>query len=253
MPDATASRSRRSPFPTTRWSLVRAAGSGSGDAPRRALADLLEAYECPLYFYLRHWGLNPEDARDELQQFYVHVIEKSVVGVADPDRGRFRDFLLACLKHHLLNKQKHERTKQGGKGVTHVPLQDALDEYERRICRELATTVDPETLFDRAWAHQIVEKAVESLRQEYAARDQLTQFDGLLGKMDQEPDNQGYAELATTLGKSEGALRIALMRLKSRLGDRLRALVADTVADEGEVEAEIKHLMQVLGRPPAGL
>src|SRR6266581_5805958 len=164
------SSSSSSAFPPTRWTLVVAAGSGSGEGARLALEDLLNIYQYPLYSYLRWWGLSPDQAREEIQDFFLHLIEHSVVEVARPDRGRFRDFLLTSLKNHLINRRKHETAQKRGGGAPLVSIPVQWEEHEGRFGAEPSSALTPERLFEQSWAREVVRLVVEEIRGEYAHR-----------------------------------------------------------------------------------
>jgi len=229
---------------------VVAAGSGSGDSARRALQELLNIYQYTLYSYLRLWGLSHDQARDELQEFFLHLIEHSVVGVAEPARGRFRDFLLASLKNHLANRRKHEKAQKRGGDVPHVPIPVRWEEHEGRFGAEPSTTLTPERLFEQSWAREVVGTVVQEVRADYVARGRTELFDALVTRLNDEGDQTRYVDLAAALGMQENAVRIAMFRLRYQLATALRRFVADPVNDAKDVDGEIRHLFQILGPPP---
>src|SRR5258705_4443378 len=136
---------RGSLFQKTRWSLILLAGSGTSDDARTAMEELLNAYQYPLYCYLRRWGLSPEEARDERQAFFVHVLEHGVIEAASPSRGRFRNFILKCLKNHVENENRRRKRAAPPGGVVSL---DAMLDDERRFLAEPASGLTPEEEFE---------------------------------------------------------------------------------------------------------
>ena len=233
-------------FPTTRWTLIRSVSAPSGDAAHLALQELLTAYQHPLEVYLLGTGLGKDQAMEMLQGFFVHVLDKAVIGAADPSRGRFRTYLLTCLRNYVANEYRSLQAAKRGGGVEVSSLDALRDGEGTRFEIEPATLADPESAYDQAWARQVVTRAIESVRAEYTARKQGRLFDVLLEKLEDTSGSEAYAELATQLGMSEGALRTGASRLRSRLRERIRDEILDTVGDE-DVDDEVKHLMRALG------
>jgi RNA polymerase sigma factor (sigma-70 family) len=226
-------------FATTRWSLVAAA---KGPAARQALAELCELYWYPVYAFVRRRGHSPHDAADLTQAFFARLIETAGIAGADPDKGRFRSYLLGAVRHFLANEHDRAVAKKrgGGRVIESLNLSDA----ERRYAAEPADGRTPEQLFERRWALTLLDGVLAGLRAEYAASGQAVLFDRLKATLT--GDAGPYADLAAELGMTEGAVKVAAHRLRRRYRDRLRAAIAETADD---VEAEIRDLFTALGHP----
>jgi len=204
-------------FQTTNWSLVFAAG-GSPDA----LNDLCARYWTPVFAYVRRSGHERADAEDLTQAFFSRVLEHRDFAQADPRRGKFRSFLLASLKHFLSNERDRAQAKKRGGDVAHVEIDADTGD----------AALTPEQLFDKQWALTVVERALRALRDAGAPEDLMPFLTG----------DASYETLAARRGSTEGALRVAVHRLRRRFRDRLREIVAETV-DADDVDAEIRFLI----------
>ena len=236
-------RKGRNRFDTTRWSLVLAAGGhDSVDAPA-ALAALCEAYWFPAYAFVRRSGYADDEARDLTQSFFAQMLDKKSVEAADPTRGRFRSFLLAALRHFLLNhRAAANRLKRGG-GALHFPLE--FDEGERRYGAEPTHSDTPERLYERRWALTTLDAAITRVREEYHAGGRGALFDALRPFLDGgEPAS--YQDLARALGSSDGALRVAVHRLRRAFRTSLEEIVQSTVEQPGDVEDELRYLLRIV-------
>jgi RNA polymerase sigma-70 factor (ECF subfamily) len=229
-------------FETTRWSLVLAAAGSDSQAARDALASLCETYWYPLYAYLRRRGLDPEDARDLTQGFLTSLIERQDFEGLRQERGRFRAFLLASLKHYLSNWSARERTQKRGGGRRMVPLENAEGQY----VVEPTDHATPETLFERRWALTVVDGLLADLRAQWTAQGRASEFDELKACLLGQAPAGGYAAAAIRLGTSAGAVKAAVHRLRRRFQSLLRERVAETVADGRDVDDEIRHLIHAL-------
>ena len=233
-------------FDTTHWSIVRAAGSDSTGRARDALAQLCGTYWEPLYAYLRRQGHSAEDAEDLTQGFFARVLEKGAFDAADPRRGRFRSFLLTSLRHYASNERAHaEALKRGGSAAS-LPLE--FDDAERRYLAEPADATTPERLFERRWALALLDRTMARLESEYRNRGKHDLFDSLKAHIIATDGGIPYSDVAERLALSEGAVRVAAHRLRRRFGELLRAEVARTVDRADEVEEELSHLIEVVGR-----
>lgn len=232
-------------FQTTHWSVVLAAGEPGHPASQKALAELCRNYWYPLYAFVRRKGRLPEEAKDLTQDFFAVVLEKNYFGDADRERGRFRTFLLAAADNFLRNDwAKHQTLKRGG-GVTFVSFE--TDVAEARYLREPADGETPEKLFDRRWAVSLLETVMERLRDEFRRAEKAEQFQTLEVFLSGEKQPSSYAEAAAKLNLSEGAVRVAVHRLRQRYGELLRYEIASTLAEPKDVDDELRHLFAVLG------
>jgi RNA polymerase sigma factor (sigma-70 family) len=229
-------------FHTTRWSLVLAAQRGA-DTPkaREAMAALCKDYWYPLYAFVRRRGHAPHDAQDLTQAFFASILEGNAT-MADPAKGKFRSYLLGALKHFLANEWHRANTLKRGGGKEIVEW-DALD-AEARYALEPAGTTDADILYDRRWAMELLDRAMAQLRAEFEAKDDAETFEVLKGTLTgAEPSRD---ELAAKLGLSEGALKVAVHRLRQRYREVLRSEIAGTVDSPDEVDEEMRHLVRVL-------
>jgi RNA polymerase sigma factor (sigma-70 family) len=228
-------------FRTTRWSLIAAAG-GSTTERRAALHELCELYWHPVYAFVRRSGRAAPDALDLTQGFFTRILEKNDLATADPERGRFRSWLLGALRHFLANEWDRERAQKRGGGVPALSIDAVM--AEGRYVHELADPLTPERLYERRWAITLLEHVVDELGQECAAAGQAARFERLKGSLvGAEPS---YEELAAELGEAAGTLRVAVHRLRRRYRDLLRAHIADTVERSEDVDEEIRHLLGAL-------
>jgi RNA polymerase sigma-70 factor (ECF subfamily) len=232
-------------FATTHWSLVVAAAHDSRPAAKAALATLCETYWYPLYCYVRRRGHLAEEAQDLTQEFFATLLEKHTLRVADRERGRFRSFLLASLNHFLANEWRRQSAKKRGGG--RLPLSLDLPAGESRYAQEPSHDLTPEKIYERRWAMVLLEKALSALREEYAAAGKGKLFERLavfLGGATSVP----YEEVAHELGTTDGAVKVAVHRLRRRCRDLLRAEVAQTVVEPADVDEELRHLMAAAGQ-----
>jgi RNA polymerase sigma-70 factor (ECF subfamily) len=230
-------------FASTRWSLVRAAGRRTSPEADRALASLCEAYWYPLYAHARSRGLSVEEASDRTQGFFARLLEKDDLADADPDRGRFRAFLLTAFRHFLANEWDRERAQRRGGGRPNLSLD--FTSGETRFRTEPSHEMTAERNYDRQWALTLLERALGRLREEYQCAGKLGVFDALKPALAGERSSP-YAELATRLGMTEGAVKTAVHRLRSRCGEILRDEIAQTVTSADEIDDELKLLFAAL-------
>ncbi len=232
-------------FATTRWSVVLAAGERDTPGSREALARLCETYWYPLYAFARRWGHTADEAQELTQEFFSRLLEKHYLGDVRPERGRFRSFLLASLKHFLLNERDRALAQKRGGGQAPIPLE--IDTAEGRYRLEPVETTTPETVFERRWALTLLERVLQRLGDEYAETGRAQLFDALKGLLTGQSDAPKYAEIGAALGMSDGAVKVAVHRLRRRFGELLRDEIADTVSDPAEIDDEIRYLFKVLG------
>lgn len=238
------------PFLTTRWSIVLEAGKPSAEASDRALSELCATYWYPLYAFVRRRGYRREDAQDLTQAFFARLLEKQVVVAADPARGRFRSFLLGSLKNFLANEWDRERTQKRGGGRAVLSLDFTL--ADERFVREPVTHATPEKEFERNWALAVLDRALARLEAEYAGRHKQVLFARLKTALITADDDEPRRAMAKDLGMTEGAVKVALHRMRGSFRDALRLEIAETVGTERDVEDELRALIDALGAPPIG-
>jgi RNA polymerase sigma factor (sigma-70 family) len=233
-------------FVTTHWSVVLTAGRRDSTQAKGALEKLCRAYWYPLYAYVRRRGYSVEDAQDLTQAFFARVLERNWLARADQTKGRFRTFLLTAMERFLANEWDKVRAQKRGGGVRNIPIQ--LDTAETRYGVEPVDLSTPEQAFEYRWALTLLDEVVSQLEAEFGARDQAALFATLKPCLVGERASQPYAELAAKLGMEEGAVKVAVHRLRQRYRELLRAEIANTVASAAEVDEEMRHLFNVLAR-----
>jgi RNA polymerase sigma-70 factor (ECF subfamily) len=209
-----------------------------------ALASLCQAYWYPLYAYVRRRGHNPEEAQDLTQEFFARLLQQNWLAQADRDRGRFRTFLLSALGHFLANEWHKAHAQKRGGAVQFVPIQ--LDTAETRYGQEPVDRLTPEQCYERRWALALLEKVLDRLRDESAADRKAELYDTLKPCLIGDRQAQPYAVLAEKLGLTEGAVKVAVHRLRQRYRQLLREEIAHTVGSPAEVDEEMRYLFGVL-------
>ncbi|MEW6071886.1 MAG: sigma-70 family RNA polymerase sigma factor [Planctomycetota bacterium] len=234
----------RPEFATTRWSVVARAGEPDGAEARAALAQLCESYWYPLYAFLRRRGSDAEDARDLVQGFFAHLLAGGGLRRADPARGRFRAFLLASIQHYVAHQAEMAGALKRGGDRAVLSLDFAV--AEGRFQREPATHATPERLYEAAWARETIERTMARLRRDYETRGQGELFavleECLAGALPGAP----LARKAALLGSSEGAVKVALHRMRQRFREHLRSEIAEALSEPAEVDEEIRALFTAL-------
>jgi len=232
------------PFHTTRWSIVLAAGGDSQtDASSRALETLCQTYWYPLYAFIRHRVGDEHEAQDLTQAFFERLLEKQTLADADPDRGRFRAFLLTACNRFLANEwhKAHAQKRGGGRQVLSLDFDAAATRYSV----EPADNLTAEILFDQQWAIALIDSVLVQLRQEFADHGSEDQFEHLKMFLTG-AGTSSYAAIAEATGTSEGATKVAVYRLRTRYREMIRSEIAQTVDSPDEVEDEIRRLFEVM-------
>lgn len=234
-----------SAFATTRWSVVLRAGGPTSGGSAVALDQLCRTYWYPLYSFARRNGVPAHDAEDLTQSFFAFLLEKDAIARADRERGRFRNFLLAAFKNFQANQRFRDSAAKrgGGNGTVSFDGMQAEDRYQH----EPQSTQLPECLYDKQWAESLVDGVMTALRKEYAALGKAALFDVLRGIVWGLGEEGSYAVIARKAGMTEGALKVAVHRMKKRLQERMRHEVAQTVATHGEIDDELRYLLAALG------
>lgn len=229
--------------------MVLAAGADvTSTGAREALTALCETYWYPLYAFLRSRGHSAHDAEDLTQAFFTRLLEKQTLRHADPGRGRFRSFLLTSLTNFAANEHDKEAAKKRGGGVPAMSLE--FENAEGRFRLEPATDETPERVFDRRWALTLLDRVLARLRTEMIRTDKEIQFERLKTYLIGDQPQLNYAQNASELGMSEGAIKVAVHRLRRRFQDLIRDEISQTVSSPEEVEDELRHLWSsVTGKP----
>ena len=229
---------------TTRWSVVLAADGSDSPRARAALETLCETYWYPVYAFIRRADYSSEDSRDLTQEFFSRVLEKGYLGAARPERGRFRSFLLASLRHFLSNERDRQNAIKRGGGKPVLPL-----EFDDGECRWQIEPVDestPERLYERRWATTVLQVAMRRLEEAQARAGRKVVFKQLKGFVFGDDVAGKYEELAAELSLTEGAVRVAVHRLRRQFGAMLRETIAETVERDDDVDQELRYLLEIV-------
>jgi len=218
------------------------------ESPRRdqALAELCQHYWYPLYAYVRQRGHSRADAEDLVQGFFARLLERNQLAVADPSRGRFRTFLLVALKRYMANEWNRAHALRRGGGLRWVALD--FSEAEMRYGLEPAHQTTPESLYERHWAQTLLDHVMQRLQRDYTAGGKGALFEALRGSLGRRQGEAPYAEVASRLGMTEAAVKMAVQRLRARYRQTLREEIARTVGHVREVDEEIRHLFATFNR-----
>jgi RNA polymerase sigma-70 factor (ECF subfamily) len=234
-------------FSTTRWSLIVAAG-GPGPEANAALAELCEGYWRPLYAFIRRRGHAPDDAADLTKAFFLHLLEHRAFERADESRGRFRSYLLTSAHNFLASARLRDLTLRRGANVRHESI-DAIEAERHPMLSAHDQESSPEVVFERHWALNLAERALERVQADYASRGQEDAFRELRQFLTSEapaPSSTGGAAHSGNPG--DAAHRTALHRARRRFGQALRAEIRETVAERPDVDDELRFLLRVLAR-----
>src|SRR2546430_6484480 len=171
-----AETTREGLFASTRWTMVLGAGESQTppDQALSALSELCRIYWRPIFLFLRRQGSNPHDAQDLTHGFFAHLIECRAYVRADPEKGRFRSFLLGALKHFVAHERAHDRTQKRGGGIILAQLDTAaIAEADARALS--LQTWSAERAYEREWAETLLRQALDRLAEEcaLAGKDEL--------------------------------------------------------------------------------
>jgi len=220
------------------------AGGSDATAASRALEELCRVYWYPLYSFVRRSGYGPEDAQDLTQGFFASLLAGASLAVVHPDKGRFRSFLLAALKHYLANEWKRAQRQKRGGGVLLLSLDE--QDAEGRYLHEPVDELTPERAYERRWAEALLAQVLTRLRAEFVAARQADRYEGLKGFLLNDLELAPDAALAARLGLSVCGIKSAIHRMRQRYGEIFREEITGTVAEPNAVEEEIRHLFRVL-------
>lgn len=232
-------------FHTTHWPIVLAAQAQEKTSAQEALTRLCSTYWYPLYAFVRRSGRDRHEAEDLTQEFFARLLAKNGLASVRPEHGRFRSFLLASLKNFLANDwDKNHAIKRGGQcSIVSWDEQAA----ESRYLFEPRHEATPEKLFEQSWALTVIESVLDLLRREYTDTGKGPLFEAIQAYLEEEGADT-YAEIAAKLAMKEGAVKMAVLRLRENFRIRLRSEVAQTVATADEVDEELQQLFACLSR-----
>ena len=231
-------------FATTHWSVVLSAGDEDTAISGAALETLCQTYWNPVYSYVRRQGHSPADAQDMTQGFFARLLKQDCLQSVAREKGKFRTFLLVAIKRFLVNEWTRSQTQKRGGGCTRVPL--AGHSAETQHLAEPADHLTAEKLYDRRWALALLDRVLERLSEEFAAAGKAAVFDKLKDSLMADKGDIPHSGAAAALGMSEGAVRVAVHRLRGRFRELFREEVAHTVGSAEEIDEEIRHLLAAL-------
>jgi RNA polymerase sigma-70 factor (ECF subfamily) len=240
MSDANPRIANHPAFTTTHWSMVLAAGRNESQQADVALERLCRMYWHPIFVFLRRSGWMAHDAEDLTQAFFERVLEKDYLHAVDRNKGKFRSFLLAMLRHFIANYRRDARAQKRGGNVRFISLEDeSLD--EQQLASAMAGD-SPEQSFERQWALTLLEHVINRLRDEFLAAGKASLFEGLKIFLTGDKHARNYGQLAIQFGTSEGALKMAVSRMRRRYGELLRQEIESTVSTREEADEEMRAL-----------
>ena len=232
-------------FNTTHWTIVLACrDQDDSSAAEQALANLYQTYWYPLYAYIRRCGYSEHDAEDLVQGFYAHIHEKHALAKADPQRGKFRTFLLSSLQNFLANENERSRAQKrgGGRELIQLDAEDAKARYQL----ERVHSVTPESVFEMRWAHALLDQTLAGLRADFAARGKQRLFEGLQTFLTADSGETSYQQAADNLGLPLSAVKTSVHRMRLDYRTRLREEIGRTVSCPEEIDEELLYLRKVL-------
>jgi DNA-directed RNA polymerase specialized sigma24 family protein len=235
----------RNEFPSTHWTVVLTAAASGTPHAEEAMARLCETYWYPVYGFLRMKGHAPHEAEDLTQDFLGRMVHKDMLAGLSSEGGRFRAFLLTALKRFLANEWNRAHAQKRGGGRIIVSFDETAENHYQK---ESAVHTTPETLFERAWALAVLSRVFAGLRAEYRAAGKEVLFARVEGCLPGAYSQAASGEAGAELKMSEAAIRMAAFRLRRRYGQLLRSEIAATVSRPDEIDAEIRYLIEIMGR-----
>ncbi len=233
-------------FATTHWTVVHAAGEEMDSEAGEALTKLCRSYWYPLYAYVRRQGCDAHEAQDLTQEFFARLLERNYFSALDRRKGRFRSWLLASMEHFLAKQWRDARRLKRGGGQKILSLDEQTAEQRYKL--EPTETLTAEHLYERRWALTLLEQTMQALRAEFASAEKLPLFERLQVFLTSERSGETYAETARALNMTEGAVKVAVHRLRQRYGELVRSEIRNTVSTAEELEDELRYLLSVLAR-----
>jgi DNA-directed RNA polymerase specialized sigma24 family protein len=233
-------------FATTRWTQVLSARGGSPEA-RAVLSELCEAYWTPVFRFIRCAGFGEDVARDLTQGFFTQLLARDGLDTLRPGQGRFRSYLLGAVKHFLADTSDRALAAKRGGGETHVPLGTETSSTTSLQIPDPKGFV-PDAFFDRQWALNLIDRALQRVLEDCARGGKTAHFEVLKPWLVGDVGELSQADAATQLGLSEGAVKVAIHRLRRQFRDQVKAEVSQTVNTTQEVQEELRYLVEVLSR-----
>ena len=233
-------------FVTTHWSVVLAAKQSDSSQAAAALEKLCRTYWYPLYAFLRRKGRSPHDAQDLTQAFFAHLFARSFLENVGPQKGKFRSFLLAALQHFISDEWDKARAAKRGGGQMFISIDD--HNAEELYLLEPDASAPAERVFERRWALTLLAQALARLREEFVAAGRTREFDHLKVFLSTLTSDGAYDSVAANLGLAADAVAVKVHRLRQRYGELIRAEIAHTVASPADIEEELRHLFDAIGR-----
>lgn len=238
-------RSGSERFPDTRWSLVRRAGNDTPVA-RRALEEICRSYWGPLYAFARRSGKSPSDAEDLTQDFFAHLLEKETFAKIRQEGGKLRSFLLTAFRNFSTDRLRRDCAAKRGGGL--APLSMEVDGVEAAFAESMAEEETPQTTFEKQWALGLVDAAFSKIEAEYVESGRADLFDALCPFLHGDDPDRSYADVSRELSMKEGAVKVAVHRLRQRYRRWFEEVVLETVETEADVADEMAFLHEVLSR-----
>lgn len=231
-------------FVTTHWTRVLEARGPSAEA-QAALSDLCAAYYEPVFAFIRRSTPDEDAARDLTQEFFARLLAHQGINTADPERGRFRSFLLGAVKHFLGDMRDHSRRLKRGGGQTLESIDPGTDTSPGLQLPD-ANTLPPDREFDRKWALTLLDRALSSLAREHEAAGKTAHFEKLKPWLMGDNDAMSQAEIAQQLGTNEGAVKVAVHRLRRRFREVIKSEISQTLNEPAQLDQELKDLFDAL-------
>jgi len=231
-------------FATTHWTVVLAAASPASSRYEQALGTLCQTYWFPIYAYLRRRGYDIHQSEDYTQGFFASLLEKKGLRLADPERGKFRSYMLGALKHFLANERSRARAQKRGGGCKDISLDS--EKGETQYALEPAHQLSPEKMFERSWALTVLQNSISRLEAESTGVHRQDVFQNLVAYIAPTGKVIAYRDMAAKLNMTEGAVKAAVYRLRRRYRELLRDEIAQTVATEDQIEGELQDLFVAL-------
>jgi RNA polymerase sigma factor (sigma-70 family) len=231
-------------FVTTQWTRVLEARGNSPEA-KAALSDLCAAYYAPVFAFIRRSTPDEDAARDLTQEFFARLLARHGVDSVDPQRGRFRSYLLGAVKHFRADVCEHDQRLKRGAGQPLEPIEPGTDTSPGLQLPD-PNTPSPDREFDHKWALTLLDRAFASLLREYQAAGKADYFEALKPWLTGDSEDISQAEAAARLGMNEGAVKVAIHRLRRRFREVIRSEIGQTVSERAQVDAELHYLLEAL-------